>query len=398
MDSIPVEDRSRNLQEAQVRDSNEMNGITEKSSGEVTSKKKSRKSKNMPKFGCFRVENDEDGNFDMKVDRIGEPSNPTHLVVMINGIIGSAADWKFGAKQLLKKYPRDVVVHCSKVNSTMSTFDGVDVMGGRLAEEVITVIKRHPSVQKISLVGHSLGGLIARYAIAKLYGRGTRKENGDCKDDEFEDASIGEKLKGKIAGLEPVNFITFATPHLGSGCHKQVPGFCGFYTMENVAARMSGLLGRTGRHLFLADCDNGKSPLLVQMVNDSEDLKFISALESFKRRIAYANARFDHLVGWSTSSLRRRTELPKRRHLSKDNNYPHVVYIDSSKIARDSQGVPSTARINGCKTADMEEEMLRGLTKVSWERVDVYFEEVKGTCLNSDGADVIQHMVDNFLL
>ena len=28
--------------------------------------------------------------------------------------------------------------------------------------------------------------------------------------------------RGKIAGLEPMNFITFATPHLGTRSHKQV--------------------------------------------------------------------------------------------------------------------------------------------------------------------------------
>ena len=87
---------------------------------------------------------------------------------------------------------------------------------------------RHPSVQKISFVGHSLGGLIARYAIARLYERDITEEisheNGNCKSDESEDKDncVQEKPRGKIAGLEPVNFITSATPHLGSRFHKQV--------------------------------------------------------------------------------------------------------------------------------------------------------------------------------
>ncbi|KAJ8762468.1 hypothetical protein K2173_007907 [Erythroxylum novogranatense] len=404
MNSAVVGDSARKLQETPMRDSNGVNDIAAKSSGgDGRHKKKSRNNKYMPKFGCFRVENEKEGSFDIRVDRIGEPSNPNHLVVMVNGIIGSATDWKYGAKQLLRKYPRDIVVHCSKVNTRMLTLHGVDVMGCRLAEEVISVRQSYPSVQKISFVGHSLGGVIARYAIAKLYKRGTRKEisqgNGERKDDEFEETS-----PGKIAGLEPMNFITFATPHLGSRWHKQVPVFCGFWSLESLVARLSGFLGRTGKHLFLADGRNGRPPLLLQMVADSEDLKFISALESFKRRVAYANVRFDYLVGWSTSSLRHRTELPKRRHLSKDSKYPHIVHFDSSTVAR-----TRNARVDGGKTT-MEEEMLRGLTKVSWERVDVYFKEgaqrfgshntiqVNGTCMNSEGADVIQHMVDNFLL
>lgn len=87
--------------------------------------------------------------------------------------------------------------------------------------QVITVVKGHPHVQKISFIGHSLGGLVARYAIARLYEQdktgALSQENGDRESHGSED-----KLKGKIAGLEPVNFITSATPHLGSRGHKQV--------------------------------------------------------------------------------------------------------------------------------------------------------------------------------
>lgn len=65
-----------------------------------------------------------------------------------------------------------------------------------------------------------------RYTIAKLYGRDDMREfsdaNGECKIDGSGDLSVEEKFKGKIAGLEPMNFITFATPHLGSRGHKQV--------------------------------------------------------------------------------------------------------------------------------------------------------------------------------
>lgn len=92
--------------------------------------------------------------------------------------------------------------------------------------QVISVIKRHPGVQKISFVGHSLGGLVTRYVIAKLYGRDVRREfaqeNGECRSDGSKNPCPEEKFKGKIAGLEPMNFITFATPHLGSRGHKQV--------------------------------------------------------------------------------------------------------------------------------------------------------------------------------
>ncbi|KAF3446707.1 hypothetical protein FNV43_RR11887 [Rhamnella rubrinervis] len=345
--------------------------------------KKKMKSKNqsfyMPKFRCFSIKSESvgGGNFDVEVDDRCRTQTPTHLIIMVNGLIGSARDWKFTAKQFLKRYPEDVVVHCSGCNYSTLTFEGVDVMGERLAEEVISVIKRHPGVQKISFIGHSLGGLIARYAIARLYERDITgelsQENGVCECHGSEDKPMEEKFEGKIAGLEPVNFITIATPHLGSRGHKQVPVFCGFYSVEKMASQISGVLGKTGRHLFLTDSDNGKPPLLLQMVKDSGDLKFMSALLSFRRRVAYANIRFDHLVGWGTSSMRRQNELPKLKKLSRDDKYPHIVNVETSKPANPQEEISLAAEVNGCKNIDAEEEMIRGLTKLSWERIDVSF-------------------------
>ncbi|KAL5847145.1 hypothetical protein ACOSQ3_010669 [Xanthoceras sorbifolium] len=384
-------------------------------------KKENKKKKNPKSYirtlSCLmRTEPDGKGNFDMEIqtNEEGDRTSPTHLVVMVNGIIGSAQNWKYSAKQFLRKYPNDIVVHCSQCNSSLLTFDGVDVMGERLADEVISVIKRHPGVQKISFIGHSLGGLVARYAIARLYERDVtgelRQGNGEYRNDESGDRCQKEKFKGKIAGLEPMNFITSASPHLGSRGHKQVPAFCGLHTLEKVAARTSWFLGRTGKHLFLTDNDEGKPPLLVRMASDRGDLKFLSALQAFRRRVAYANIRFDHLVGWSTSSLRHSLELPKRKQLKGYGKYPHIVNEEMAKTASPQRKVRLGTILNGSKSMDMEEEMLRGLTTMSWERVDVNFRgskqrflahntiQVKTYCINSDGADVIEHMVDNFLL
>ena len=56
----------------------------------------------------------------------------------------------------------------------MATHDGIDKCGDRLADEVMKTAKQHnlPPGTRISFVGHSLGGLIARYAIGKLHEQG----------------------------------------------------------------------------------------------------------------------------------------------------------------------------------------------------------------------------------
>lgn len=58
---------------------------------------------------------------------------------------------------------------------------------------------------------------MARFAIGRLY-RAPQNENYlDSTANTCEDG-----LRGSIAGLGPMNFVTVATPHLGSRGNKQV--------------------------------------------------------------------------------------------------------------------------------------------------------------------------------
>ena len=96
-----------------------------------------------------------------------------------------------------------------------------------MVNQVLDVIERRPEIRKISFIAHSVGGLVARYAIGRLY-RPPRRRTDDLQDDVLDDIS-----RGTICGLEAMNFITVATPHLGSRGNKQVPycfiSSCNFY-------------------------------------------------------------------------------------------------------------------------------------------------------------------------
>lgn len=317
-----------------------------------------------------------------------------HLVVMVHGIMGSAADWKFAAEEFAKRLPDKVFVHCSERNESKLTMDGVDVMGERLTEEVLAMIRRKPNLCKISFVAHSVGGLVARYAIGRLY-RPTKTENV-------------EDSRGTIGGLEAMNFITVATPHLGSRGNKQVPFLFGVSALEKLASWVIHLIfRRTGRHLFLNDDDEGKPPLLKRMMEDNGDCYFMSALRTFKRRVAYANVGYDHIVGWRTSSIRRNSDLPKWEDTLNE-KYPHVVYEEHCKACENEQCKSTT--IEDDRSDKLEEELVTGLSRVSWEKVDVSFHssrqrfaahsviQVKDQSMHIEGADVILHMIDHFLI
>ncbi|MBA0610610.1 hypothetical protein Godav_011431, partial [Gossypium davidsonii] len=236
-----------------------------------------------------------------------------------------AADWRFAAEKFVAKLPDKVIEHRSECNYSKLTFDGVDMMGERLAQEVLDVVKRRPEVRKISFVAHSLGGLVARYAIGRLYENSTKLGQsgpfvstltGEHTNSSMQD--LEQHSEDRIAGLEPMNFITFATPHLGSRGHKQLPLLCGLPFLEKRASETAHfVVGRSGKHLFLTDNDEGKPPLLLRMVDDD-------------------------MVGWRTSSIRRQNELPKSNLLVLDEKYPHVVYIEretTSKIQNKASSI-----------------------------------------------------------
>ena len=80
-------------------------------------------------------------------------------------------------------------------------------------------MKSTESLKRISFLAHSLGGLIARYAVAVLY---TRNASSIDSADDRTDSILNASGHGMIAGLEAINFVTLATPHLGVRGNKQV--------------------------------------------------------------------------------------------------------------------------------------------------------------------------------
>jgi hypothetical protein len=80
-------------------------------------------------------------------------------------------------------------------------------------------------LRKISFIAHSLGGLFARYAISILHSLKAKETGSSANVMPITEGSEISRLApglGTIAGLEPINFITLATPHLGVRGKNQV--------------------------------------------------------------------------------------------------------------------------------------------------------------------------------
>lgn len=149
----------------------------------------------------------------------------THLVVFQHGLLGSQHDFDRFLEVFRQLQADGLYLHAAVSNASglLQTYDGVDRGGERLADEIEALARQMPRLAKLSMVGHSLGGLYSRYCAGELLSRG------------FFD---------KVA---PVNFVTLATPHLGiRRSHRHVTN-----VMFNGV--MTKIFGRTGQQLTLTD-------------------------------------------------------------------------------------------------------------------------------------------------
>jgi hypothetical protein len=183
------------------------------------------------------------------------------------------------AKALREKHSEDTLhILIAKRNSGSFTYDGIELGGERVCQEIEEEIEKlareGQEIKKLSVIGYSLGGLVARYAVGLL------------------------DSKGWFEKVEPVNFTTFATPHLGvrtplKGYHNHVWNVLGART-----------LSMSGRQLFTIDNFRQTGRPLLSVLADPDSI-FIKGLAKFKRRTLYANIVNDRSAVYYTTGISR---------------------------------------------------------------------------------------------
>ncbi|KAI1104716.1 DUF676-domain-containing protein [Jackrogersella minutella] len=200
-----------------------------------------------------------------------------HLCVLVHGLWGNPIHMKSIAKAIRDTYSEDeLYLLVAKRNSGSFTYDGIERGGERVCleieEELESIRNRGGKITKLSIAGYSLGGLVARYAVGLL------------------------EMRGVLLQVEPVNFTTFASPHLGvrtpsRGWHNHIWNVLGART-----------LSMSGRQLFTIDDYRGTGRPLLAVLADPESV-FISGLKKFKRRTLYANVVNDRSATYYTTGI-----------------------------------------------------------------------------------------------
>lgn len=236
---------------------------------------------NSDKVGCFNslLHVDNWDTLDLWNLPVLQPNKPKHLVILTHGLHSNASSDMLYLKEqidrivdLRKSHDEDIVVKAFFGNIG-KTERGIKYLGSRVAEYIIDLITENDllndgKVEKISLIGHSLGGCVQTFAIAYL------KINFPW---------FFDKIK-------PVNFITLASPLLG--VVNENPK-----VVEWVL--LAGFVGKSGQELGLKVVENDSKPLLLLLPTGPTH----EVLKQFKRRTIYANAINDGIVPLRTSSL-----------------------------------------------------------------------------------------------
>ncbi|KAL4155051.1 hypothetical protein PRNP1_007165 [Phytophthora ramorum] len=220
---------------------------------------------------------------------------PQHIVVLVHGNNGSAADFDAMEGALLAKFgERQMLIIKSHANEPDTSL-GVEIGGTRLAKEVVEAVFEYDlspvvSTYKLSVIGHSLGGLYARYALVQIM-----------------DAL-------SCLHVEYVDFVTICTPHLGSrrargpstvknilrlGVHK-VLASRSIYGLTGIDL----LLDAQEQQVGLTDADAVESPRpLLQVMSDTES-EFIRSLKRFRHGTLVAMTDGDVVVPYPSASMR----------------------------------------------------------------------------------------------
>ena len=204
-------------------------------------------------------------------------SFPEHLCVLVHGLWGNPNHLNH-LRDTLQAQQTDerLNIFLPKSNADSFTYDGIEVGGERITNEIEQKIKElehnGAKIKKISLTGYSLGGLVARYAIGLMY------------------------RNGLFDNVEPINFTTFATPHLGIKTPKK-----GYRSLiwDFMGART---LSVSGQQMFLIDKFRDTGRPLLSILADENSI-FMKGLNRFKNKTLYANTQNDRSVPYFTSSI-----------------------------------------------------------------------------------------------
>eukprot|EP01083_Nonionella_stella_P158713 516895_1 len=283
-----------------------------------------------------------------------DPEAGCHLFVLSHGLNDSPSGLAYLAKRLIHNLQRpsdshscdhhehSIVVLNLDVN-VGQTKGGIHSGGVRAKKEIAKYLSENPCIKLVSAIGHSLGGMYLRVAFGEL---------------------LGSKV---MDGIHLVNYVSFASPHLGSLDFRRLFGT----PLANFG--VTSWARQTGREMMLKDTN----PFLLRMTKG----KYLDALEAFAKRIAVANIANDTSVSFRSATMLRENFYKAYKSQFKS-RLPALAYnsriLDRARVLADmvqsdryyTENFPKANTKN--EDLKLEQQMIENLNKLEWNRVDCF--------------------------
>ena len=247
---------------------------------------------------------------------------PSHLVLLTHGLGGSPKELLYIQKTLSRHFEihKDLIFKIPNCNYK-KTSDGILNGAKRLVEWILIELSKYP-IDRISFVSHSLGGIYTRCVVGLLHDHGLIPRY-----------------------LRPINFITLATPHLGSKQHVYL-----FHNMH--AFIVSKFIGQTVLELTMTDSTDPKTTFMNLLCNET----YLAPLKMFSNLVAYSNVDSDYTVNYKTGSIQR-TRYQHEGGQSSTQDLPQIIRDDRVFDDKDCECI--------------EDEMFKALDTLPWNRFAV---------------------------
>jgi len=184
-----------------------------------------------------------------------------------------------------------------------------------------------------------------------------------------------------------MNFITIASPHMGS--RRPSRGLLN-PIIEFITRNM---FYRTGKQLMLEDKDDS-IPLLVKMSH--KDKCWYQALDLFSQKMLYSNIQHDIQVRYCTSAIvHKNPYLVNMERIEVDKKFSHIALKPPMEVT-----LTENDFFRNDEKKEFLLEMLNNLQTLSWKRCDILLSGIfshenivmKRPWFNKDGNDVVEHI------
>lgn len=205
-----------------------------------------------------------------------------HLFILVHGLWGNHKHMN-SIKEMLEKTLDDIddiVIFKPENSGYLKTLHGIRVVSYNVLDEICKFVLNYgpEKFDRVSMIGYSMGGLVSRFIIGKMV--------TECRD--------------IFQHMEPMIFMTFATPHLGVNFYLPSDKTRRYVSRKILTSVLSGLgrtiLGRSGAEIFISNKDD-------RILVDLSQGEYLYGLSRFHHRVCFANVKNDRTVAFYTSFI-----------------------------------------------------------------------------------------------